>query len=95
MANFRRAWFLLFAAAVLVAACGSFSAAMAMDQSGCGDHAGKTGTMVNCGTTCLAVAPVAPLQPFNAPAAAITFTLTAPLLAGTVPAPDPPPPRIG
>jgi hypothetical protein len=95
MASLRRAWALLFAAAILVVACGSFSAAMAMDQSGCGDHAGKSGTMVGCSTTCLAVAPVVPVQPFIAPAAAMTFTVTPSLPAGAIAAPDPPPPRNG
>jgi hypothetical protein len=93
MARFRHAWFLLFAAAVLVIACGSYSAAIAMDHTGCGEHAGKSGTMVNCGTSCMAVAPVAAAQPTALPAAVMIFESMHSMFAGTSSAPDPPPPR--
>ena len=98
MALIRRTWLGLFAAALLVIACGPFSAATAapvvtVNHSGCGDHPGKAGQMIGCAASCLAIAPVAPAAPSVVRALPEAYVGMTTVLVGTRGAPDPPPPR--
>ena len=99
MGAIRHAWMGLFAAAFLVIACGSLSAAtaavpgIAANHSDCGDHPMKPGPMAGCATSCLAIAPVAPAAPPHARAMLAAYAPVPVMLTGTTGAPEPPPPR--